>query len=81
MPSIQGSTRLANVQDNLARLIVFTIDLCSRCGQGRDIDELLVNFGICDECFEEDCPCNNGYPGSCPLHRRPDIVLNYSEVT
>lgn len=53
------------------------IVLCSMCGMGIDVEEAIVNFGICDCCFEMTCPCNDNHPNSCPLHRYPDVVLNF----
>jgi len=54
-----------------------TILPCERCRVGVPIEDLIVNWGLCNDCFETNCPCNDGKPDSCPLHRYPDIILNY----
>lgn len=51
---------------------------CLRCGIWIEEDEFVCNFGICESCFEEDCPCNHNSPRACPLHRWPDVVLSFS---
>ena len=50
------------------------IGTCVRCGQHRDEEEIIVNFELCNECFEERCPCHDGLDG-CPLHQRKDVIL------
>jgi len=57
-----------------------TLGRCSRCGAIRDDWEICSNFEMCDECFNENCPCNDANPQSCPLHRYPDVVLEFVSV-
>lgn len=53
------------------------IGACRQCNSYRDLSEIEINYGLCDDCFEEDCPCNENKPNSCPLHPWPDVVLNF----
>jgi len=46
--------------------IVEEIFECGECGQSISEKEWVNNWGVCDKCFERDCPCN--YGGDCPFH-------------
>jgi hypothetical protein len=48
---------------------------CTKCGVWTDGEEIVMNFGLCESCFDMDCPCNEGRPEGCPLHEYPDVVL------
>lgn len=50
---------------------------CGWCRAGRAGDEIIGNYGVCDDCFEMDCPCTENKPKNCPLHRWPDVVLRF----
>lgn len=51
---------------------------CERCRIGVEDEEYVTNFGVCDSCFEEYCPCQSGGPSYCPLHSWPDVRLEFS---
>lgn len=54
---------------------------CIRCRIWIDEQEYIVNFGLCESCFEEGCPCNEGRPEACPLHPWPDVPLGLNELS
>lgn len=51
---------------------------CECCRQVRDAQEIIVNCGLCLECFEERCPCHDGKPEDCPIHKYPDVVMSFA---
>lgn len=66
------------VEKRIVKKIVSKIHPCQQCRTYRDFNELMLNFGLCDDCFEMNCPCNDNHANACPLHRYPDVVLSFS---
>ena len=49
--------------------LCFDTMTCSNCKRVFCDEEILGNFGICNECFDAlPCPCDDGNPVNCPLH-------------